>query len=281
MITVEMMVSRLEAGEKLENAATYAFKHTALPMLTGTLVTVCGVHPDRLQFVVGGGIYPQPLRRDRRVLADQLDRGSAVRSAARRQDPAQNDEASLRRAGPPHANVFRGPPRRHAVAVGHDSVFLSHAGRLDLWPALRPAAVLPEFGQSRTAGRHDVAAECLDRRDQGPDGPSSSRNSQGQDDIESWSSYVGEGAIRFYLPLDQQLANEFFGQMVVVTKSIEARERVQARLRPSGTRRVRRNRRLRAFARPRTAGRATHTVPDQRSRHGGGASAGLQESQRC
>ena len=53
----------------------------------------------------------------------------------------------------------------------------------------------------------------------------------GQDDIESWSSYVGQGTIRFYLPLDQQLANDFFGQMVIVTKSIEARERVQARLR--------------------------------------------------
>ena len=45
MITVEMMVSRLEVGEKLENAATYAFKHTALPMLTGTLVTVSGFIP--------------------------------------------------------------------------------------------------------------------------------------------------------------------------------------------------------------------------------------------
>jgi hypothetical protein len=27
-----------------------------------------------------------------------------------------------------------------------------------------------------------------------------------------WSSYVGRGAVRFYLPLDEQLANAFFGQ---------------------------------------------------------------------
>ena len=53
----------------------------------------------------------------------------------------------------------------------------------------------------------------------------------GDPDIVSWSSYVGEGAIRFYLPLDQQLANAFFGQAVVETRSLEARERVQARLR--------------------------------------------------
>ena len=34
-------------------------------------------------------------------------------------------------------------------------------------------------------------------------------------DIEQWSSYVGQGAIRFYLPLDQQLENAFFGQFVI------------------------------------------------------------------
>ena len=35
-------------------------------------------------------------------------------------------------------------------------------------------------------------------------------------DVASWSSYVGRGAIRFYLPLDVQLANPFFGQAVVL-----------------------------------------------------------------
>src|SRR5262249_23204729 len=52
----------------------------------------------------------------------------------------------------------------------------------------------------------------------------------GDPDIERWSSYVGQGAIRFYLPLDEQLANPFFGQVVIVTKGIEARGRVQERL---------------------------------------------------
>ena len=39
----------------------------------------------------------------------------------------------------------------------------------------------------------------------------------GDPDIERWSSYVGEGAVRFYLPLDQQLTNAFYGQIVLVT----------------------------------------------------------------
>ncbi|WP_348245210.1 hypothetical protein, partial [Salmonella enterica] len=40
-------------------------------------------------------------------------------------------------------------------------------------------------------------------------------------EIVSWSSYVGQGAVRFYLPLDQQLNNAFFGQVVIVTQSLE------------------------------------------------------------
>ena len=52
----------------------------------------------------------------------------------------------------------------------------------------------------------------------------------GNPDIDHFSSYVGRGAPRFYLPLNVQLANPFFGQVVIVTKDIEARERLQPQL---------------------------------------------------
>jgi len=45
MITVEMMVTRLEHGDDKEHAATFAYTSTAFPMLTGTLVTVAGFVP--------------------------------------------------------------------------------------------------------------------------------------------------------------------------------------------------------------------------------------------
>ena len=45
MITIEMMVSQLEAGVDREHAATHAWVTTAFPMLTGTLVTVAGFIP--------------------------------------------------------------------------------------------------------------------------------------------------------------------------------------------------------------------------------------------
>ena len=49
-------------------------------------------------------------------------------------------------------------------------------------------------------------------------------------DIEHWSFYIGNGAIRFYLPLDQQLANDFFAQGVIVTKGFKIRQAVQQRI---------------------------------------------------
>src|SRR5260370_42470108 len=53
---------------------------------------------------------------------------------------------------------------------------------------------------------------------------------KGDPDFDHWSTYVGQGAVRFYLPLDVQLANDFFAQSVIVAKSLEARERLRSRL---------------------------------------------------
>ena len=49
-------------------------------------------------------------------------------------------------------------------------------------------------------------------------------------DVERWSSYVGRGAIRFYLPLNVQLPNDFFSQAVIVAKDVAARDRLQKKL---------------------------------------------------
>ena len=49
-------------------------------------------------------------------------------------------------------------------------------------------------------------------------------------DIVRWSTYVGEGAIRFYLPLDQQLQNPFFAQLVIVSTGLESRDVLMERL---------------------------------------------------
>ena len=53
---------------------------------------------------------------------------------------------------------------------------------------------------------------------------------KGDPDVDHWSTYVGQGAVRFYLPLNVQLPNDFFAQAVVVTKGLAERERVKAKL---------------------------------------------------
>ena len=45
------------------------------------------------------------------------------------------------------------------------------------------------------------------------------------------ATYIGEGAPRFFLPLDQQLNNPNFAQLLVMAKSLEARERLIVKLR--------------------------------------------------
>src|SRR6185312_8479644 len=49
-------------------------------------------------------------------------------------------------------------------------------------------------------------------------------------DVARWSTNVGRGAIRFYLPLNVQLPNNFFSQAVVVAKDVPARNRLQKKL---------------------------------------------------
>ena len=53
---------------------------------------------------------------------------------------------------------------------------------------------------------------------------------KGDPDVDRWSTYVGRGAIRFYLPLDVQLPNSFFTQAVIVAKDVPARERLREKL---------------------------------------------------
>ena len=53
---------------------------------------------------------------------------------------------------------------------------------------------------------------------------------EGDADVARWSTYVGRGAIRFYLPLNVQLPNDFFAQAVIVPKDVAARERVRIKL---------------------------------------------------
>ena len=52
----------------------------------------------------------------------------------------------------------------------------------------------------------------------------------GNEDLDRYSSYVGSGAVRFYLPMDVLLQKENIAQLVVVAKNEAARNRLQKQL---------------------------------------------------
>jgi multidrug efflux pump len=60
--------------------------------------------------------------------------------------------------------------------------------------------------------------------------------------IRYFASYLGNGSPRFYLPLDQQLFNDNFAQLVITTHDIAAREDLKRRLEERTCRQRRRRR---------------------------------------
>jgi multidrug efflux pump subunit AcrB len=213
MITVEMMVARLEAGDSKNHAATFAYTSTAFPMLTGTLVTIAGFLPIGFN-ASAAGEYTFSLFV---VIAVALLVSWFV---------------AVLFAPVVGVAVLPAMMRRHAE---------QRPGRL--MPLFRGALVAAMQWRWITIGV-TVAALALSVDMTLPQTSSIAETRRQMDkfearlkddpDIVQWSSYVGQGAIRFYLPLDQQLSNAFFGQIVIETKSLEARNRVIPKLEQFG-----------------------------------------------
>ncbi|MDQ0390785.1 efflux RND transporter permease subunit [Labrys monachus] len=229
MITVEMMISRLEAGDTLRKAATYAFTSTAMPMLTGTLVTVAGFIPIGLNdssagqytftlfVVIAVALLVSWIVAV--VFAPLLGVTILPRSMKRHDEKPSRFTAAFKA-------LLLGAMRWRwlTIAVCLGLLAASVVGMGHVQQQFFPSSDRPELLVDMTLPQNSTIAETKARMDD------FEKAFVGDDDVERWSSYVGQGAVRFYLPLDQQLSNPFFGQIVVVTKGLEARERVRARL---------------------------------------------------
>jgi multidrug efflux pump len=230
MITVEMMISRLEAGDNLKGAATFAYHSTAFPMLTGTLVTVAGFIPIGLNSSQAGE-YTYSLFV---VIAAALLISWIVAVVFAPLIGVTILPKTLPRHDPAHASrsvrfferVLVRAMHRRWFTVGLCSLLLAAAifGMGFVQKQFFPAADRPELLVDLTLPQNSTILETKAQMDR------FEKALAGDPDIDRWSSYVGEGTVRFYLPLDQQLSNPFFGQIVVVTKSLEARERVERKL---------------------------------------------------
>ena len=229
MITVEMMVSRLEAGDSRIAAATFAFTSTAFPMLTGTLVTVAGFLPIGFNGS-GAGEYTYSLFV---VISVSLLASWVVAVLFAPLIGVKLLPASLKHHAEKPARftkAFRlalsGAMRWHWTTVGVTilalvvSVYAMRFVQQQFFPSSDRPEVLVDMTLPQMSSIGETRRQ-LDRFES---------VLKDEPDVLSWSSYVGQGAVRFYLPLDQQLGNDFFGQIVIKSRSLEARDRLMAKL---------------------------------------------------
>ncbi|MFL4980132.1 MAG: efflux RND transporter permease subunit, partial [Xanthobacteraceae bacterium] len=235
IIAIEMMVVKMEQGFDRAKAATFAWTSTAFPMLTGTLVTAAGFLPvgfakssageyaGGIFWVVGlallaswfvAVIFTPYL--GLKLLPDFAKHGA-------HQDERATYDTRIYR-GLRRGIEFCLHWRKSVVIVTVLMFFASVAGfgfvqqqffptstRTELFLEMR----LPEGTAIGVTDATAKAAEKLIGDDK---------------DVATYTTYVGQGAPRFWLGLNPVLPNSNFAQIVIVTKDLAARERVKARL---------------------------------------------------
>jgi multidrug efflux pump len=229
MTTVDVMTSRMAAGDSKEKAATFAYDTLAFPMLTGSFVTAAGFVPIgfarssageytfsifavvSIALIVSWFVA---------VLFAPLLGVWLLKAPERRQD-----QRPSRIMGAFRALLLTAMRHRWMTVAITLASFVASLLALPLVPRqFFPASDRPELvvdlalPQNASIFATDRAAARLDALLK--DNP----------DVDSWSTYVGRGAIRFYLPLNVQLNNDFFAQAVVIAKDVAARKRLQPML---------------------------------------------------
>jgi multidrug efflux pump subunit AcrB len=229
MITVESMVTKLEEGWSTTKAATFAYTSTAFPMLTGTLVTMFGFVPVGFAKSSAGeytfslfAVVAIALLLSWFVAVIFAPVVGTMLLKTKKHEKHEDGGKVMGKFRRLLIFSMRHPKTTLAITFG---LFGLSLALLPLVPnQFFPSSDRPELivdmnlTQGSSIYATDTAAKKLDAI------------LKDDTDIDHWSSYVGQGAIRFYLPLDVQLQNDFFTETVIVTKSLEARERVHKRL---------------------------------------------------
>ena len=235
IIAIEMMSVQLERGHSRFEAACYAFKATAKPMLTGTLITCSGFIP--VAFSKGmasefcGALFPVilialVLSWIVSVMAAPLFGTYLIRVKVQRDengeiDPYQNKFYKWFRQVLEYCLLHR----KMVLAATAATFVLSLYGltfvKQEFFPgSLRPELVmemrLPEGSSMEATGREmERMASFLDEH---------------KDRLENYSYYVGRYAPRFVLTVSPQESSDNFGQFVIVTKNTEEREKLRQEL---------------------------------------------------
>jgi multidrug efflux pump len=258
IIAVEMMSIKMEQGLDRVSAAAFAYRSTAFPMLTGTLVTAAGFLPIAtaksgtgeytraifevvtiallLSWIVavvfipylGYKLLPDPNGPSRPVPQGRL--ASRVHALRRRLPSAFGGIRESMPAGAhdPYATAFYQRFRRLLDAcVERRWLVISSTVLLFVLAIAGFRFVQQQFFPDSTRPELLVDLKLSE-------GSSLAATAEQVKKLESWLehrseldnyvSYVGSGTPRFYLPLDQQLPQAGFAQFVLLTHGIEERE---------------------------------------------------------
>jgi multidrug efflux pump subunit AcrB len=230
MTTVDAMLRRLGAGDSPDQAATFAYRTLAAPMLIGTLVTIAsfvpvgfaqssaGEYTFSIFSVVAISLIVSWLVAV--VFAPLI--GKAILKPPKQQQAEVKPGKLLQLYGA----FLQGAIRMRWLTIGFTlaafvaAVVLSSNVSRQFFPSSdRPELTVDmTLRQNASIYATEVQAKRLEALLK--DDP----------DVDHYSTYVGRGAIRFILTLNVQLANPFFAQFVIVAKDIEARERLQQKL---------------------------------------------------
>jgi multidrug efflux pump len=262
IIAVEMMARKMEQGWERMRAASFAYTSTAMPMLSGTLVTAAGFLPIATA-ASATGEYTRSIFQVNMIallvswiaavvfipylgykLLPDMGSGRAASASwfnrlARRALPflRKPDQAPKHHLDDEEAvyqtRFFRAFRALVTWCVTHRWIVIATTVALFVVALLGFRFVQQQFFPSST--RPELLVEL--RLNQGASFWASERSVKRleavlakEDGIEQFVAYVGTGSPRFYLPLDQQQPSPNFAQFVILTKSIEDRERLRNRL---------------------------------------------------
>ncbi|WP_337459421.1 efflux RND transporter permease subunit [Oceanicola sp. S124] len=229
MIAIETMISRLELGESLAKAASYAWTSIAFPMLTGTLVTVAGFIPIGLNSSQAGE-YTSSLFY---VIAISLVISWVVAVLfapvlgatflPKKMKHEKHEPGRVRRGF--HV-VLRAAMRFKWVTilltVGTFAVSVVGLGLVEqqFFPTSDRNEILVDVTLRQNADFEATDAEIQVFEDW----------LKQQDEAEFFSTYVGRGAPRFILTLDALTATPNIGQVVIMTPDNASRDALKAKI---------------------------------------------------
>jgi multidrug efflux pump subunit AcrB len=229
MTTVDAMMRRLGAGDSREAAATFAYKTLAAPMLAGTLITIAGFVPigfarssaSEYTFSIFAVVTISLLASWLVAVTCAPVIGEALLRVPKLEGETK-PSALMRGYNRLLVAAMRAKWLTIALAVAAfiAALVLLRFVPQQFFPSSDRPELLVELTLRQNASIH--ASDAVGRR--------LDTALAKDEDVAHWSTYVGRGAIRFYLPLNVQLANPFFAQSVIVTKGFEERLRVHARL---------------------------------------------------